>query len=84
MSEKSTIEIGKEILTDSAITTTIKAKFLKDSFFKAKNIHVVTEKGIVTLSGELSSSTETNQAVEIATKTDGVKKVISKIQIDKK
>jgi hypothetical protein len=32
MSAKLTIEVGKEILADSVITASIKAKFLNDGF----------------------------------------------------
>ncbi len=81
MNVKSTLEAGKELITDSAITTKIKAKFLGDDILKATNIHVETNKGIVILSGKLPSIDDINQAIEIAEDTDGVIEVISKIEL---
>jgi len=83
MNAKSIIKEGTDLVTDAAITAAIKTKFFKDSFLNSADIHVVTEKAIVTLSGKLFSAKEAMQAIKIAEKTIGVKKVISNIQVIK-
>ncbi len=81
MDVKSTFEAGKELISDSTITAKIKAKFLGNDILKVANVHVETNKGVVKLFGELPSINDINQAIEIAENTDGVKEVISKIEI---
>ncbi|MDR2710979.1 MAG: BON domain-containing protein [Burkholderiales bacterium] len=59
---------------DSYITSKVKTRFV-DSDFSPTHIKVVTERGIVYLLGIVKKE-EGDQAVEIARKTSGVKRVI--------
>src|ERR1700722_14815485 len=51
-------------VSDSAITTKVKAKFLGDSQVKSSHIKVVTTNGVVTLTGSAMSSESKSAAVE--------------------
>lgn len=62
-------------MSDSYITTKIKAKFAADKIVNPFNITVETNSGIVALSGTVRSVTEASRAVELAQETDGVKDV---------
>jgi hyperosmotically inducible periplasmic protein len=69
------------IVSDAWITTQIYAKFFASSDIKARNINVDTSSGVVTLTGEVHSASERNQAVAKAKATDGVKQVIDKLTV---
>ena len=74
--EKSTTQSAKEAVTDSVITTKIKAEYAKDKQVSAMRIKVDTDdKGVVTLSGNAKSNAEADQAVKIARDTKGVTSV---------
>src|SRR6185437_2460159 len=60
-----------ETVSDSYITTKIKAKFATDSVVKARSITVKTENGVVSLMGTVNSETEAERAVQMAEGTDG-------------
>jgi hyperosmotically inducible protein len=62
-------------VSDSAITTKVKAKFMDDSQVKGSHIKVVTTNGVVTLTGSAMSSDSKSAAVELAKSVDGVKSV---------
>ena len=64
-----------EAITDTVITTRLKAALIADETTKGTAINVTTNDGRVTLSGEVSSGAEREKAISIATRTDGVKKV---------
>lgn len=70
-------EAGSDI-ADSWITTKVKSTFLYSSNVAGSNITVNTSKGVVTLSGKLSSGAERALAVELAQNVRGVKGVKSK------
>lgn len=76
--EKSTIN---NIVPDSTITTALKGKYLLDNHIKGLDIHIETTNGIVTLTGKVSNKTLVERAIEIARNTNGVKEVISNIEI---
>lgn len=69
-------------LSDAEITTAVKTKLLADSKVGGLKIDVDTDKGVVTLTGPVSSAAERTQAVKLAKATHGVKKVVSKLTID--
>ena len=71
----------KEAVGDAAITSEAKLKFAADDTVKALNIDVDTNNGVVTLRGTVNSKAELNQAVRLAKSVDGVKKVISELEI---
>jgi hyperosmotically inducible protein len=66
---------------DARVTAVIKAKLLRDSNLSAWNISVNTTGGVVTLSGTVSSVDNIGKAVLLAMETDGVRQVISTLQV---
>ena len=60
---------------DSVITTKVKSAILNDSSLKVNEINVETFKGVVQLSGFVSSQAAENKAVEVARTVPGVKSV---------
>jgi uncharacterized membrane protein len=66
---------------DARTTAAIKAKFLASRELSALSISVNTTAGIVTLSGTVSSAESIGKAVLLAMETDGVREVISTLQI---
>lgn len=64
-----------EYVDDSVITTKIKAQLFDEPDLKSNQISVECYKGIVILSGFISSQASINKAVEIARQTGGVKSV---------
>ena len=80
--EKSMTQSVKENVSDSVITTKIKAEFAKDKTVSAMHVKVDTDdKGVVTLSGNAKSKAEADHAVKIARDTQGVKSVTNDIVI---
>jgi hyperosmotically inducible periplasmic protein len=68
-------------ITDAAITSAVKAKFLADTSVKGLRIDVDTSNGMVTLNGNVSSKAEADRAMTLARNTDGVKSVHSNLKI---
>lgn len=64
-----------EYLDDSVITTRVKAAILHEPTLKVAEINVETYKGIVQLSGFVSSSDAEQKAVSLARGVSGVKSV---------
>ncbi len=64
-----------EYVDDTVITTKVKALILEEPTLKAAEINVETFKGIVQLSGFVSSKAAENKAVEVARSVGGVKSV---------
>jgi len=73
-----------EFLSDSEITTAVKSKLVADSKVSALDIHVETNNGVVTLTGTANTAAEKAEAIKVARHTSGVKRVVSKLTIDKK
>jgi hyperosmotically inducible protein len=71
-------------MSDAEITTAVKTKFLADSKVSGLNIGVETNNGVVTLTGPVSSAAERARARRLAIQTKGVKRVVSKLKIEKK
>ncbi len=81
---KKLAEAGNEaggFLSDAALTTKIKSKMGLDDHVEARNIHVSTSNGVVTLTGEVRSRTERARAVALARDTSGVKSVIDRLAV---
>jgi hyperosmotically inducible protein len=76
-------ESAKEVVSDSVITTKIKAEFANDKQVSAMNIKVDTDKGVVKLSGNAKSKDEADKAASIAKNTKGVVSVKNDIQVMK-
>ena len=64
-----------EYIDDAVITTKVKAAVLEDPSLKSAEINVETHKGIVQLSGFVSSRANINKAVEVAKRVKGVTSV---------
>jgi hyperosmotically inducible protein len=67
--------------TDASITASVKTKMLADTDVGGLKIDVDTAKGVVTLTGDVTSAAEKKRAIEIAKETDGVKSVRDKLKI---
>ena len=66
---------------DSAITTSVKARYVENKDVDASSIKVETLNGTVMLSGFAKNSTERSTAEEIARKVNGVKSVKNSIAV---
>src|SRR5450631_53843 len=64
-----------EYVDDTVITTKVKAAILNEPTLKSAEINVETFKGVVQLSGFVSSSAAESTAVAVARKVEGVKSV---------
>ncbi|MER2513265.1 MAG: BON domain-containing protein [Nitrosomonas ureae] len=64
-----------EYFDDTVITAKVKAAILNEPTLKSAEINVETFKGVVQLSGFVSSSTSINKAIEVASGVAGVKSV---------
>jgi len=72
----------KTELSDSVITTKVKAEFAKDKEVSATHVKVDTDaNGVVTLSGTAKSKAEAEKAVTIAKNTKGVTSVKNDIVV---
>ena len=67
--------------SDARISATIKAKLVADDELSAWSIDVNTTDGLVTLSGTVASESQVAQAVRLALQVDGVRKVVSTLQV---
>jgi hyperosmotically inducible periplasmic protein len=79
-------EVGQAIsdsTADARITGKIKAKLVANRDLSAMSISVNTTSGVVTLSGSVSSPEDIGKAVLLAMETDGVREVISSLQVKK-
>ena len=70
-----------EYIDDSVITTRVKAAILDDPMTKVMEINVETYKGIVQLSGFVSSQAAADRAVELARGVKGVTSVKNSMQL---
>jgi osmotically-inducible protein OsmY len=70
-----------EYVTDSWITTKVKASLVEDPMVKATEVNVETFKGVVQLSGFVSSDAARRQAVVIAQGIKGVTSVRNDMRI---
>jgi len=68
-------------VTDSYITTKVKAELAKDSTTKARHIHVTTKDGTVMLKGMVNSDTEKQKAEQDAGGVKGVSHVENDLTI---
>ena len=70
-----------EYVTDSWITTKVKAALVDDQLVKATEVNVETFKGAVQLSGFVSSNAAMNQAVYVARGITGVTSVKNDMRV---
>jgi hyperosmotically inducible protein len=67
--------------SDAGITTSVKNRLTSDDLVRARNIDVDTADRVVTLSGEVESSAEEAQALQLARNTEGVANVVDRIEV---
>ena len=77
----STATKAKTYMSDSAITTELKAKFLAEKGLDSFDIKVQTTKGIVTLRGQVEKASQASLAEKIAWDVKGVHDVKNKISV---
>ena len=70
-----------EYIDDTVITTKVKAAILDEPTVKVTEINVETFKGVVQLSGFVSSQADIDKAVQIARGVGGVKSVKNDMRI---
>jgi len=70
-----------ELLDDSVVTTKVKTALVRDDATPGTAIGVDTFKGVVQLSGFVSSDGQKTQAGIVAAKVDGVTKVVNDIAV---
>lgn len=68
--------------TDAGITTAVKSKMAADDTVKAYKIDVDTQNKVVTLSGDVDTSAQREQAVALARNTKGVSDVIDQLRVN--
>ena len=70
-----------EYIDDSVITTKVKAAIFGEPSLKSAEINVETFKGVVQLSGFVSSSSDISKAAELARGVQGVKSVDNDMRV---
>lgn len=70
-----------QYVDDSVITTKVKAAILREPGLKVSEVNVETYKGVVQLSGFVSSRADINGAVRVASSVGGVKSVTNDMQV---
>ena len=79
---KSGLNKTGEHITDAWITTKVKWYIAKDEgLSSAASIDVDTKDNVVTLKGSVKTAADKARAVDLATKTDGVKRVVDQLTI---
>jgi len=79
-SERAADKTG-EVITDAAITSEVKTKFLAEPGVSGLNINVDTTDHVVTLSGTVKSKAEVDKAIRIARESKGVKRVVNHLKL---
>jgi osmotically-inducible protein OsmY len=70
-----------EYLDDTVITTKVKTAVFSEPSLKSAEINVETFKGVVQLSGFVSSRADITKAVEVARSVNGVKSVKNDMRV---
>lgn len=70
-----TQEATGEYVDDVAITTKVKAAIFADRQLKSAEINVETFKGVVQLSGFVSSKADIQRAIDVVSKVQGVRSI---------
>ncbi|HEY4188025.1 MAG TPA: BON domain-containing protein [Polyangia bacterium] len=68
-------------VTDTVITTKLKAEMVGDDELKHSDISVTTNNGVVMLTGTVASEAAREHAMAVAQKADGVKTVSNKLRV---
>jgi osmotically-inducible protein OsmY len=76
-----TQESTGDYIDDTVLTTKVKAAVFNETSLQSAEINVETFKGVVQLSGFVSSQADINKAVEIARDVPGVKSVTNDMRV---
>ena len=68
-------------VTDTAITTGVKAELAKDTSTSATAVHVTTKNGVVSLTGTVKSQAEKEKAEKDARAVKGVQSVDNQLEV---
>ena len=74
------VKLG-DTVTDGALTAKIKSKMALDDHVKARAIDVDTSGSVATLSGVVASADERKRAVQLARDTEGITRVVDKLEV---
>lgn len=78
---KSTADTAKTEVTDSWITLKTKMALLADERVSANDVHVTTQKGVITLNGTVPSADAKQAAESEALKTTGARRVVNRLAV---
>ena len=67
---------------DEAIVSSIQSKLYQDPVLKTRDVRVVSQQGVVVLSGTVGSDQEKSAIEQFAHSTDGVKQVIDELAVN--
>jgi osmotically-inducible protein OsmY len=68
-------------VADGALTAKIKSKMALDDHVKARDINVDTAASVATLTGVVASAGERKRALELARDTEGISRVVDKLEV---
>ncbi|OZI19655.1 phospholipid-binding protein [Bordetella genomosp. 9] len=71
-----------EYASDTVVTTKVKAAIVADKSLSALDIAVETNNGVVTLTGTVATSAQSDQATHVARGVEGVKQVKNNLKVD--
>jgi hyperosmotically inducible protein len=69
---------------DAALTASVKASLVSDKASNLTRIDVDTTNGVVALNGVVENPEQRSRAEQLASRVDGVKKVINNLQVQKR
>jgi hyperosmotically inducible periplasmic protein len=72
---------ASQAVDDTTITAKVKSELIQDDLVKARNINVDTNRGVVSLSGQVQSAAERDKAVTLAKQVAGVLDVKDNLSI---
>src|SRR5690348_6145095 len=67
---------------DEAIAASVQSKLYQDPVLKTRDVHVVSQQGVVVLSGTVGSDQEKSAVEQFAHSADGVKQVIDELTVN--
>lgn len=70
-----------QFIDDAALTTRVKVALLSDNLLSAFEVKVNTERGIVTLSGEVDKPETIHRAIRLASAVPGVKAINTHLMV---
>ena len=84
MTANTPVETTKQYLSDTEITTKVKSDLLANKDIKSLSISVTTNKGVVTLTGNVDTMMQKKMAGRITSHVTGVKSVKNELMMSVK